>query len=346
MIIATTDDAYAQKLKQIGATIYPINYVRGGLSLFNDFRTLFSIFFLLREHRPVLIHNFNAKPMIFNSLMAKISRSRVTIVNTVTGVGMAFYNSRLIKFLGSLGYRFLKSSSHSIIFQNHDDFDFFIKNGWAHKEQATVILGSGVDTDLFQPSSHTSSGPNIKVLLVTRLLKHKGVEDFIAAATEIQKSHKNVHFLLGGEFDAKHPDSIPQSLIDSAVNSGAIQYLGYVDNFNEVLQDTDIFLFPSFYREGLPRVILEAASSGIPVVAADNVGTREAVRHGKTGFLFEPRNIQQMCEYIVLLAEDSKLRETIGQSARQLAVDAFDIRDITKQQLDVYKRLGLDIVYE
>jgi len=176
--------------------------------------------------------------------------------------------------------------------------------------------------------------------MVGRLIGQKGVFEYISAASIVRARYPNVKFLLAGEFDKFHPDSIDDDELQNAIDSQTIEYLGYISDMPKMLRDIDIFVLPS-YREGVPRAVLEAASSGIPSVGADVPGTREAIRNTETGYLVEVRNSALLVSAIEKLVSSKELRVAMGEAARNMAVREFDINVIITQHFSLYKSLGI-----
>jgi glycosyltransferase involved in cell wall biosynthesis len=176
--------------------------------------------------------------------------------------------------------------------------------------------------------------------MLGRLLRQKGIPEFAEVARRVHCRWPSARFLLAGELDPEHPDAVTNEWIRE---QKGIEYLGRLADVAPVLNAADLFLFPSFYREGVPRVVLEAAATGLPTVGFDVPGVREAVRDGETGYLVPDRDVEALTARVVELLEDESLRLTMGRAARQFAVDAFDARAIEAQYLQIYRELGSDI---
>jgi len=345
VVIAVAEDEYSRVLVEDGVTLMPVPFARGGIAVIDDIRAFFALWMAYRKYTPVLIHHFNAKPVLIGSLAAMMAmpRKKRILVNTVTGLGRAFVSGRLLRALAGLGYQVIAHAVTVTIFQNRDDRELFIKHLWVDQDTSRLVIGSGVDIDRFVPAAEKKAENRTRVLMVCRLLKQKGVQEFIQMAAILRERRGNLDFVLGGEFDHGHPDAVPRETIDQAVEAGTIEFIGYVDEFAKQLQQTAVFVYPSVYREGVPRVVMEAASCGVPVVAADVPGTREAVIDGRTGFLVPGKDVHSLVDRVTRLLEDDSLRMKMGEESRKLAESCFDIRAITRQQLEIYSEFGLDL---
>lgn len=341
VVAATALDKSSDRLLKTRVIIEPVEFDRGGLSLWHDMKAFFSLIYIFRKYRPQLIHHFHAKPMILGNLAVRFV-GNAKVVNTVTGLGHAFITGGITRYLAIAGYRLLVTGGNITIFQNRDDMQLFIKNGWIPKDKARLIISSGVDTKRFYPKN-LKKNETKRVLMVARLLWQKGVREFVEAAELIKREYLNVRFQLAGEWDPVHPDAVEKAWVYSAVNKGIIEFLGYIDNMEELLRTIDVFVLPSYYREGVPRVLLEAAACGVPVVTTNVPGCREVVVDGETGYLVPPRNSKALAIAINKILTNSALRNRMGQAGRRLVEKEFDIRAITRKQLRIYREIGVNV---
>ena len=262
-------------------------------------------------------------------------------MNSITGLGHAFVVGGLSARLAAVGYRTALRHCDIVIFQNRDDRELFLEKRWVVGEQARLIASSGVDTERFGCVDRAGRDRQTpKVVMLGRLLRQKGIPEFVEVARRVRRRWPEARFLLAGEPDADHPDAV-----DAAWLSGQqdIEYLGRLSDVMPLLAEADLLLFPSFYREGVPRVVLEAAATGLPAVAFDVPGVREAIRDKETGYLVPARNLEALTDRVTSLLEDVSRRLRMGRAARALAESAFDARIIEGQHLQVYRSLGLPV---
>lgn len=346
VVAATVPDEHTQTLENWGVRIVSVPFTRGGNSPRQDFTALKLLRQLYAETQPQLIQHFNAKPVLLGTMAAASCRSNV-VFNTITGLGHAFIKRSPSRWLASLGYRLLLSRSRQVIFQNSDDLALFEHNRWVSGDMARLIVSSGVDTNRFRSSPRLSweDSPvkkTLRVLMVGRLIWQKGVGEYIAAARALREKHPHVQFQLAGEWDAGHPDAVPEEYIRKCQADGSVEFVGFLSDMDQVLQEIDLLVLPS-YREGAPRVLLEAGACGVPVVTTDAPGCREVVIPGKTGVLVPVRDSHALAEAMDALLADRQKRELMGQQARLLMERQFDLRAITQQYLDVYRQAGIDV---
>jgi glycosyltransferase involved in cell wall biosynthesis len=342
VVAATAGDAYAAQLSAMGVTVEPVSFHRGGPAPFLDAQTLLVLTRIYRRRRPALIHHFNAKPIILGTLAAGFAGCG-NVVNTITGLGHSFIQNGPTYQLAAAGYNLLLSRSTATIFQNPDDQRLFVQRGWIPAHRARLIISSGVDSVHFRPAA--ASGPpagSPRVLMAARLLWQKGVGEFIEAAEVVKEKYPAACFELAGEWDPVHPDAVDERWIQSAADSGIIEFLGYLSAMQQQLPARDIFVLPS-YREGAPRVLLEAAACGLPVVTTDVPGCRDVVVEGVTGLVTPPRDSQALAGAIMKLLQNPELRRQMGRAGRERVEAEFDIRAITGKYLALYREVGIAV---
>ena len=342
VVAATAADAGAAQLVARGVTVEPVAFNRGGPALFLDGQALLALRRLYRRRRPALIHHFNAKPIILGTLAAWLAGCG-SVVNTITGLGHAFIRGGLTYYLAVAAYNVFLSRSKATIFQNPDDWRLFVQRGWVPAPLARLIASSGVDTLHFRPVvARRAPAGSPRVLMVARLLWQKGVGEFIEAAELVKEIYPAASFELAGEWDPVHPDAVDEKWIQSAAGSGIIEFLGYVTAMERQLPVRDIFVLPS-YREGAPRVLLEAAACGLPVVTTDVPGCRDVVVEGVTGLLVPPRDSQALARAIIKLLQNPELRRQMGRAGRQRVEANFDVGAVTHKYLALYRELGIAV---
>jgi glycosyltransferase involved in cell wall biosynthesis len=338
VLLITADDAHARQVEALGATLESAEFDRGGLSPWRDFRTLARLTRLFSRHRPDLVHFFHSKPIMLGSLaIAAIPGWRPKVVSTITGLGYAYLAGGIDWLAASAGYRALTRRSDAVIFQNRDDRDVFVARGWIGAEKAVLIESSGVDTAKFTPRPQAGTGRT--VVMVSRLLRQKGVQEYLDAARAVAVRHPDVEFQLAGEIEAGHADGIPEEEVQRGARDAGVRFLGYMKDVPGLFASARMLVFPSYYREGLPRIVIEAGACGVPAVAADVPGSRDAIEHGVTGLLVPPRDHGSLVDAICALLEDDDRCQAMGRAARAKALAEFDLRLITDRQLDVYRSL-------
>ncbi|MFZ2507560.1 MAG: glycosyltransferase family 4 protein [Steroidobacteraceae bacterium] len=340
LVFANQDSAAAQLDDNAAVEFVDAGFGRRLVSPISDLRSTLRLAGLVRSRRPDLIHFFNAKPTLLGLLAARLAGSRALIVSTVTGLGHAFSANLAVRFLAGLLYRMLFRSVSMTIFQNPDDLALFRGRGWVQAGRAQLIIGSGVDTGRFRPAESARTQPHpCNVLMASRLLRSKGVLDFLQAARQVNARQPGLRFMLAGEAEPRHPDGIDEQHLRHEAQAAGVEFLGYRADLDRLLPQVDLVVLPSYYREGVPRILLEAAACGVAAITTDWPGCREAVVHGVTGLLIAPRDPAALAGAIQSLASDLPALRHMGRAARVRAIEQFDVRRVTRRHLGIYDEL-------
>lgn len=295
------------------------------------------LFQLLRKEQPDILHNVALKPVLYGSLAARISGTR-GIVNAIAGLGHLFAVSEratTLRSLVKLAFRWLLRGHGKVIVQNPDDLRVLESIGAILPGQATLIRGSGVDLSLFIPSPEAPGTPI--VLFAARLLWDKGIQEFVDAAKELKKSGIEARFVIVGKPDPENHTSVTYEDLLQWTAEGSIEWWGHRTEMTEVFACSQIFCLPSYYGEGVPKVLLEAAAAGLPLITTDMPGCREVVDEGLNGFLVQPRDAKALASKVMQLLGDDRLRMKMGAASRLRAEHEFGIESVNLRTIDIYK---------
>jgi glycosyltransferase involved in cell wall biosynthesis len=321
-------------LDNLGIKHYDLELHRNKITPISDLILIIKLFLLIKNIKPTQILTYTIKPNIWGAIAAALNNTPSFMM--VTGVGIMFYDTkkssltkRLVKFL----YTYAVSLSTGVIFQNRDDQELFQKlNIFKHNDNSCVILGSGINTDIYRRSSSYIFLP-ITILTAARLLKSKGIEELTTAARSITKKRSDINFILAGDTDSG-ADSIDLNLL-YYWNSVQMQYIGFQENMYDLYSSSTIYVLPS-YREGLPRSSLEAMAMGLPIITTDVPGCRETVVNSVNGYLIKPNNALDLEKSIMALVDDhTKDLQKMGQESRRMAVEKFEVKIINRKILEV-----------
>ncbi len=321
--VANNDDlsnTSIQILKDLKIRFIKVNISRKGMNPIEDLKYLIKLVKIYKDEKPNLVMHFTIKPNIYGTIASKIAG--VVSLNTINGLGSAIikenFFSKILKYL----YKFSLLFSKKVFFQNNDDLDFFVENKLVNKNKTAIVPGSGVDTKSF--SDCTSTNNELTFLLVSRLLKDKGIYEYIAAIKELNKSNLNCKFLLAGQFDFGNPSAITKEEVKEWEDASIIKFLGKTDNIKEFFKIADIIVLPS-YREGLSRVLIEAASASKPIITTNMAGCKDVVDNGINGYLCEVKSIQSLQNCIKKMIQLSNSeRVNMGENSKQMAAKRFD----------------------
>lgn len=334
------DPTVVEQLKNFGVKYEPIFLDRTGIQPLHDAKTMICLVRLLQRIQPDMTLGYTIKPVIFGSLAARLAGvpNRFSLI---TGLGFSFVDSPnpslkkcALNHLIRLLYRFSLSTNRVVFFQNPDDRNLFAQSKLVNPTQAVVINGSGIDLNYFYRAPIQASGPVF--LLIARLLKDKGIREYIDAAQLIKRNHPETIFLLVGPTDS-NPAAISIEEIATWNSSGSVEYLGEVSDVRPVIARSTVYVLPS-YREGMPRTILEAMSMGRPIITTDVPGCRETVIEGYNGFLVTPRSSTSLAEAMKRFIIHPELVTQMGNNSRAIAKEKFDVNTVNEHMM---KAMGL-----
>lgn len=337
--VAAADTGQSKRIQAEGLGFVPLPFTRSGTGLFHELGSLMALWRLYRKLRPDLIHHVTIKPVLYGSIAARL-RGAIPCVNAVSGLGYTFTDadrSRGLRSLATTLYRFaFKHPRSKVIFQNPDDIETFLTLKLIQQEQVVLIRGSGVDCKVFRPTPEPE-GPPV-VVLPSRMLWDKGVREYVEAARILRDQSIEARFALVGGSDEGNPTAVPTEQLRSWNDDGTIEWWGHSDKMQEVFAQSSIVVLPS-YREGLPKVLLEAAACGLPIVTTDVPGCREVVQHDVNGLLVPARRAKELAEAMKRLIQHPGLRREFGERGRERAVAEFSLDIVVRQTMDVYANL-------
>lgn len=300
---------------------------------------------IYRREQFDLVHHFTIKPNLYGSIAAA-SADVPAVVNTFSGLGWLFSEAPLAR-----GVRFalrpaLRRAFHDdrvwTIVQNRDDLARLKRMGLVTQDRVRLIAGSGVDVERFTPDvSERQSTP--RVLFAGRLLRDKGIVDYVAAARAITGRGLEAEFIAAGEPDTGNPNSVDDAQVRSWDEKGPVRFVGHRSDLPDILRTCDVAVLPTSYNEGVPRFLLEAGASGLPLVATDTPGCRDVVLDDETGILVPPNDVDALTSAICRLLTDEELRGRMGRAAREHIVAHHALPSIVSQYLEMYRSVGLTL---
>ena len=338
--VATPEGKGADQIRADKFQFHTIPMSRKGMNPREELRSIVALYRLYRQVAPDIIHHVTIKPVLYGGLMARLARVPA-VVNAVTGLGFVFVSTGVRARLRRLGVRLayrlaLGHPNSRVIFQNPDDRETFVNEHLLPDCRAALIRGSGVDMTTFVPLPETDGPP--LVVLAARMLWDKGVGEFVEAVRTLRGSGVEARFALVGDTDEGNPAAVPDSRLSAWREERVVEWWGHRNDMTRVFAEAHIVCLPS-YREGLPKVLIEAAACGRPIVTTDTPGCREIVRDGENGFLVPPRDVNRLATAMRRLIDDTELRKCFGFRGRQIAEAEFSIERVVSSTLTVYKEL-------
>ncbi|MEM4202780.1 MAG: glycosyltransferase family 4 protein [Candidatus Methanomethylicaceae archaeon] len=348
VIVIGPPGPWEEAVRQLGCQVIKYPLSRQGLNPAAEVRSLVSLYSIYREWHPIIAHHFTIKPNLYGTLAARLAKVPV-VVATVTGLGYIWTDNgpkaRFLRAILSPLYSQVLKLADAVIYFN--EVDRQILGG----RRTIIIPGEGINLSAFSPGAMSpdrrlalrrdlglgSDSP--VVLMVSRMLRHKGINEFVEAARQIREVCPKVVFLLVGPSDEGNPARIPLEELQAWDAAGLVRYLGFREDVRDLMAIADVIVLPTYYREGLPRVLVEGAAMAKPLVATDVPGCREVVQDRVNGFLVPPRDSVALASAIQTLLKDSEMRARFGTASRRLAEEKLADWQVVAQILRLYAEL-------
>lgn len=335
--VATPEEPASEALRATGLPYHPVPLERQGTNPLADLRTIAGLTALYRRLRPHVVHQVTVKPVLYGTIAARLAGTPA-VVNAIAGLGQLFSDgdrlTRLRTAAVARAYRLaLGHPNARTIFQTEEDRDRFVELGVVTPQRAALIRGSGTDLDAIVPTPEPAGTPI--VVLVARLLRQKGIAEFAEAARELRRQGVAARFALVGD-RADNRDAVPEEDLARWSAEGTLEQWGWRTDMGEVFAQAAIACLPTYYPEGVPKALIDAAAAGRPIVASDTPGCRAVVRPGENGLLVPPRDARALADALRSLLVDASARARMGEAGRRIAEDRFSVRAVVRATLGVY----------
>ncbi|MEM7610294.1 MAG: glycosyltransferase family 4 protein [Pseudomonadota bacterium] len=340
--VCTPNDSPAiDEIRNAGFPVHEVNLTRTTRGPTAELSALFALVRLMRRLQPDLVHSIALKTSIFAVLAVRIARIK-KVICTIAGLGYLFVegsrkNALFVGLLCSVLSVVYRTKSLHVIFQNEADRDLFVSRKILPVKKCSVIPGSGVDQTFYcAPALKPWTLP--VVMHASRMLYSKGVQEFLDAAQILCQAGIKARFVLAGGLDLQNPDGVPKSVLMQWVSSGAIEWWGHQEDMVKTIKQSDIMVLATNYREGVPKILIEAASMRRPIVTTDAPGCRDIVRHGRNGYLVPKKDAESLASAIKNLIEQPQLAISFGEAGHRLVEERFAMPIILSATLSLYSR--------
>lgn len=339
--VATTPTGKSEVLLNSEFTYHNLSIDRSGINPFSELKSTLAIYRLLKQLKPDVVHLMTIKPILYGGLAARLARVPAVVVG-VTGLGFVFIsNKTYVRLLRYVVVQCYKIAFHHknifVTFENESDKAYFLQEKLVNESQVRVVNGAGVDLETFRYT--VESLDKTIITFAGRLLRDKGFFELIAAANIIKSSYgDHVEFWIVGLPDPVNPASITQAELDKLQAEKVVTFLGFQPNIASIFAKSNVVVLPS-YREGLPKVLIEAAACGRAVITTDVPGCRHAIIPDVTGLLVPPKQVEPLVKAITRLIENVSFRSRLGLKGRELAEQRFAVDKISADYLYMYNKL-------
>lgn len=336
LYVIAPEDKFSAKLAEMGCRVVDLPMQAKGVNPIADLGLMLRLLRHYREIKPDFIIHYTIKPNIYGSLAAKLVG--VPSLAITTGLGYTFVNQNVVSQVARQLYKFAFRYPKEVWFLNEDDRSVFLEHQLIVPDKAVLLHGEGVNLNHFVPTDKPQPDEHVRFLLIARMLRDKGVCEFVEAARQIRKQHPNAIFQLLGDCGVPNPSVIGREEIAQWEKDGIVEYLGTTDDVRPIIAQADCLVLPS-YREGIPRTMIESAAMAKPLIVSDAPGCRDVVLDGQTGYLCEVKNAQslaQRCEQFLTLSDSEK--QAMGNAGRSYMEAKFDEKWVIKQYFATLKK--------
>ncbi|MEZ4970182.1 MAG: glycosyltransferase family 4 protein [Flavobacteriaceae bacterium] len=331
------EDTTSTELKSIGVIPKEYRLDRNGLNPWKDLNSIIAIRNIIVKNEIDILFPYTIKPVIYGSIAGRLTG--ISVISLITGLGFTFSKSsrraHILQKVTELLYKISIAKNKAVIFQNEDDLQLFRqKRILSKKQMAHIVDGSGINLENYRFRQNNNDSQRIVFVLVARLIREKGVELFIEAAKTLKKEFVEAEFHLIGEPDLS-VSAVSTEKLERLHNNNIIVYHGFQQNISHFLTSSDVFVLPTYYREGIPRSILEALSIGMPIITTNTPGCKETVTNKENGFLIEPNKLPPLTAAIRYFLENPETIRPMGIESRKLAEERFNVEIINKKILGI-----------
>jgi glycosyltransferase involved in cell wall biosynthesis len=338
--VTTLTAGNGSQIEEAGYPYHSISEQSRSNNPLDELQLIARLYSLYRDLQPDIVHHITLRSILYGDI-ANLLYGEPEVVNSVTGLGYLFSSEEVkvhaLRTAVLWGLRLLRRENQVFLFQNPDDEALFQQRGIANASSSVLIKGSGVDTEQYS-SSPEPCGPPV-VLFPARMLWHKGVQAFVDAARRIKADGMDARFVMVGDTDSDNPAGVSARQLKKWEDEGVIECWGYQEHMPDVFAQSHIVCLPSVYREGVPKVLIEAASCGRPIVTTDMPGCREIVREGHNGHLVPPRDGRAVAAALKRLIDNEDRRREMGQQGRALVQEEFSVEHVVRSTVEIYEEI-------
>ena len=334
VVVTGPDQTDVDKIEGLGARFVEIPMNKTGTSVIGDLKYCKQLAMLLRKEKPDITLGYTVKPVIYGAIAAKLAGVK-NINSLITGGGYTFIatslKARILGLIVRTLYKIGLRRADHVIFQNPDDLKEFVKSRLVKKNKCSYVRGSGVNLEQFQPVPYPKE---ISFFCLSRLLKSKGVCEYLEAARVVKERHPEVDFYLLGKYETDMQDAVEKEYVEQFIKDGVITRIEETDDVRPYYEQCSVYVLPS-YREGTPRTVLEAMAMGRPIITTNTQGCRETVKDGKNGFLVPIKDSKAVAEKMMWFMEHPMDIETMGEESITLVKKKFDVHKVNRHMMEI-----------
>ena len=336
VIVTGPDDTDVDRITDLGVKFVKIPMNKTGTSIVADIKYCINLYKLFKLEKPDISLGYTVKPVVFGAIAAKLAGVK-NINSMVTGGGYTFtaktFKAKVLGFIVRFLYRIGFSVADNVIFQNTDDLTEFCNKKLVKKEKCHIVNGSGVNMVHFLPTQYPEK---TTFFMLSRLLKSKGVAEYLEAAKIVKEKYSDIRFCLLGKYETNMQDALNKEYVEQFIADGIIERFEETNDVRPYYSDCSVYVLPS-YREGTPRTVLEAMSMGRAIITTDTNGCRDTVIDGKNGFLVPVGDCKKLAEAMIKFIEKPELISTMGKESVNYCTEKFDVNRVNGDMLRIIK---------
>lgn len=334
VIVTGPDSVDVDKITALGAVFVEIPMNKTGTSILGDIKYCKKLYNLFKSEKPDITLGYTVKPVVYGAIAAKLAGVK-NINSMVTGGGYTFtaktFKAKILGLIVRFLYRIGFSKANNVIFQNPNDLNEFCDRKLVGRDKCYVVNGSGVNTTHFLPTDYPKT---LTFFMLSRLLKSKGVAEYLEAAKIVKSKYPETRFCLLGKYETNMQDALSKEYVEQFITDGIIERFEETSDVRPYYADCSVYVLPS-YREGTPRTVLEAMAMGRPVITTDAVGCRQTVKNGKNGFLVPVGDSNQLADAMIKFVENPELIKTMGEESIIYCREKFDVNKVNSAMLNI-----------
>lgn len=327
-------EGYEKELNELGSKFIKIYNKKDKISPIDNIKYFIKLYKIIKNEKPDKVLAYTIKPVIFGCLAAKKAGVK-EVYALISGMGYVYtkrnLKTKIIRLFTRLGYKKAFKCCKKVILQNNDDRKELIKNKYIERRKTEVIDGSGVNLERYK---FCKLPDKMNFLMISRMIETKGIREYFKAAKIIKEKYKDVKFVFIGAMDTKQ-DAMSKKELDEYIKNGIVEYHEETNDVQSFMKECKVFVLPSYYREGIPRTLLEALAMGRPIITTNSIGCKETIKENKNGFLIKPKSVEELVNKIQWCIENNEKLEQMGIESYKYCKERFDVKIINKKMLEI-----------
>lgn len=333
VVAVVPENSNSEEFEKMGIRKIYLELQKTSLSVFGTLAYLKGLTKILKEEKPDKVFSYTIKPVIFGSIAAHRAKVK-EIYSLVCGLGYVYsinnLKTKIIRPICGLLYKYAFKFNTRVIFQNKDDIDEFVRRKYLPRKKCVKVDGSGVDIEIFKKNKLPEK---VSFIMVSRIIREKGVKEYFKAASIIKEKYPEVKFTYVGAYDKSYAKDFES--LQKYINSGIVEYIPNSNEVNKIVAKHSVFVLPTYYREGIPKTLLEATAMGRPIITTNTPGCKEAIKNNISGYFVLPRSTEDLVKKMEKMINNKEKLQQMGDESHKICLEKFDIKIINKNMMRI-----------